>query len=156
MLDVINDAAMAYQGVIPADRWREPYMTAEELRDEFDNGVEFWAYDLNGRLIGVMGIQARGDADLIRHAYVRTRLRNRGVGSELLGHLQSISDKPILAGTWAAADWAIHFYRKNGFQLVPQPEAGRLLRAYWAVPERQRETSVVLANPLWQRLELTG
>ena len=146
MLDVINDAATAYKGVIPCDRWREPYMSAETLRAEFEDGVEFWGYQGDGRLVGVMGIQDRGDAELIRHAYIRTARRNQGIGSELLHHLRGLSDKPLLVGTWAAADWAIHFYRKNGFRLLPRRQAAPLLRTYWTVPERQMETSVVLVH----------
>ncbi len=156
MLRVVNDAAMAYKGVIPPDTWHEPYMTAEELQNELLNGVEFWGYEREGNLIGIMGIQDRGDVDLIRHAYILTARRNQGIGSELLDHLQSISDKPILVGTWAAAGYAVHFYRKNGFRLLPRRETDHLLRTYWNVPERQMETSVVLANRLYKRLKLTG
>lgn len=142
--EIINDAAMAYQGVIPADRWHEPYMSKEHLRCEMDDGVIFWGLEQDGLLAGVMGIQDRGDVTLIRHAYVRTRLRNRGVGSRLLNHLEPLSDKPILIGTWALAVWAVAFYEKNGYRLVSTEEKNRLLKQYWTIPDRQVETSVVL------------
>jgi GNAT superfamily N-acetyltransferase len=146
MFDIINDAAQAYRGVIPEDRWHDPYMPESELQHEIDNGVRFWGYRDGGRLIGVMGIQDRGDVDLIRHAYVRTDRRKQGVGTKLLHHLESRSVKPILIGTWAAATWAIGFYEKNGYNLLGEDEKNRLLKKYWSIPERQVETSVVLAD----------
>ena len=146
MYDIINDAAHAYRGIIPEDRWHEPYMPKSELQHEIDDGVRFWGYEDNGELIGVMGIQDKGDVDLIRHAYVRTERRKQGVGTKLLLHLESRSDKPILIGTWADATWAIHFYQKNGYRLLQKDEKNRLLRKYWTIPERQVETSVVLAD----------
>lgn len=143
---IINDAAEAYRGVIPADRWHEPYMPQNELQGEIAAGVAFWGFEEDGRLMGVMGIQDKGDVALIRHAYVSTRLRNRGVGTKLLRFLESKTDKPMLIGTWAAATWAIAFYVKNGYRLVAADEKNRLLKKYWSIPERQVETSVVLAQ----------
>jgi len=149
ILAVVNDAAQAYKGVIPADRWHEPYMAHAELEREIAAGVRFWGFEDSGKLIGVMGIQDRGDVDLIRHAYVKTRHRNRGIGARLLAHVESLSAKPILIGTWAAADWAIRFYQKHGYRVLPPEDTERLLRRYWSVPERQIETSVVLASARW-------
>lgn len=146
MSAVINDAARAYKGVIPADRWHEPYMPVEELRGEIEDGVEFWGVAEDGRLVGVMGIQDRGDVALIRHAYVRSERRRGGVGTRLLAHLESLTRKPILVGTWRAATWAIRFYERNGYVTRSRGETERLLRRYWRIPERQIETSVVLSN----------
>jgi N-acetylglutamate synthase-like GNAT family acetyltransferase len=146
ILEIINDAARAYQGAIPADRWHDPYMSGRHLREEIEDGVNFWGWAEEGKLIGVMGMQDKGDVVLIRHAYVRTVLRNRGIGSRLLQYLESATDKPILIGTWAAALWAISFYERNGYRLVAEEEKNRLLKKYWTIPERQIETSVVLAD----------
>jgi GNAT superfamily N-acetyltransferase len=148
---IVNDAAAAYQGVIPADRWHEPYMPKGELRREIDAGVLFWGDEEGGGLVGVMGIQDVQDVTLFRHAYVRTAMRNRGIGGRLLAFLYDQADRPVLIGTWAAADWAIRFYEKHGFRLVPPGEKDRLLRKYWSIPERQTETSVVLADKKWFR-----
>lgn len=144
IFEVINDAARAYRGIIPEDRYHEPYMPAEELRRQIDEGVEFWAYELGGGIAGVMGIQHVGDVTLVRHAYVRTALRNKGIGGTLLEHLVSMTTRPVLIGTWADADWAVRFYEKHGFAKVTPEEKDRLLRKYWRIPERQVETSVVL------------
>ena len=144
--EIINDAAQAYRGVIPVDRWKEPYMSKDELQREMDEGVVFWGYEKDGELIGVTGIQHVQDVTLIRHAYVRTAKRNQGIGGQLLSHLRRQTTRPILIGTWADAVWAIRFYEKHGFQLVSSEEKERLLRKYWSVPERQIETSVVLAD----------
>ncbi len=144
ILAVINAAAEAYRSVIPPDRWHEPYMPAEELHGEIAGGVRFWGYEEDGELVGVMGVQRVRDVELIRHAYVLPRLQGRGVGTELLRHLRSLSDGVLLVGTWAAASWAIAFYERNGFELVSPEEKDRLLREYWSIPERQIETSVVL------------
>jgi GNAT superfamily N-acetyltransferase len=147
---IVNDAARAYKGVIPSDRWHEPYMPLDELEREMAAGVRFVGYEAPGGLVGVMGIQDRGDVDLIRHAYVRTSQRNGGIGSALLRSLEEASAKPILIGTWAAATWAIRFYEKNGYRLLSRPETVRLLKKYWTMPDRQIETSVVLASPRWE------
>ena len=144
--EIINDAAQAYRGVIPQDRWHEPYMSKAELQQELQDGVVFWGVVDNDNLIGVMGIQDKGDVALIRHAYIRTDRRNEGIGSLLLRFLESTTEKEILVGTWSAAIWAITFYQKNGYQLVTESEKERLLRKYWNIPERQIQTSVVLAR----------
>jgi len=149
MLAIINDAARAYRGVIPADRWHEPYMPADELSKEIASGVVFWVAEQEGRLAGLMGIQDKGDVALVRHAYVASDMQKSGVGTTLLRHVQSLSDKPILIGTWAAAAWAIEFYRRNGFTVVSTRQKDRLLRKYWSIPARQVETSVVLADRRW-------
>ncbi|MGP8174700.1 MAG: GNAT family N-acetyltransferase [Terracidiphilus sp.] len=149
---IVNEAAQAYKGIIPADRWKEPYMSREELRHEIDEGVAFWGCGENGSLAGVMGIQAVQDVTLIRHAYVRTVSQRRGVGASLLSHLQGQTSRPVLIGTWADAVWAIRFYEKYGFKKVGPAEKDRLLKKYWTVPERQIETSVVLADGKWREL----
>jgi N-acetylglutamate synthase-like GNAT family acetyltransferase len=143
---IINEAAEAYRGIIPEDRWKEPYMSKEELRHEIDDGVEFWGYEENKELIGVMGIQDVQDVTLIRHSYVRTDSQNRGVGKKLLSQLRKKTDRPVLIGTWADAVWAVRFYEKNGFRVVSTEEKDRLLKKYWSIPGRQVETSVVLAD----------
>jgi N-acetylglutamate synthase-like GNAT family acetyltransferase len=147
---IINDGAQAYKGIIPEDRWTEPYMSQEKLRHEIDDGVVFWGYEENGTLTGVMGLQEVMDVTLIRHAYVLTSRQRRGIGGSLLTHLLALANSPVLIGTWADAVWAIRFYEKNGFQLVSTEEKNRLLKKYWSVPERQIETSVVLADSKWR------
>jgi len=145
ILEVINDAAQVYKGVIPDDRWKEPYMSAKELGDEIDSGVDFFGLKEEGRIIGVMGIQELKDVTLIRHTYVLTEHQRRGVGSKLLQYLINLAEGPeILVGTWKAASWAIQFYEAYGFTLVSSYEKDRLLRKHWNIPERQVETSVVL------------
>lgn len=146
MHEIINDSAQAYRGVIPADRWHEPYMSKEELAHEIRDGIVFWGYEKDGNLISVMGIQEVGDVTLIRHAYVATRERGKGIGSMLLSELVTKTDRPLLIGTWADAVWAIRFYEKHGFRLVSNEEKDRLLKKYWKIPARQVETSVVLAD----------
>ncbi|MCL6603679.1 MAG: GNAT family N-acetyltransferase [Paenibacillus sp.] len=147
---IINDAAKAYKGVIPGDRYHEPYMSMEELQQEINAGVVFWGYvDATNQLIGLMGVQPKGEVSLIRHAYVRTNERNSGIGSQLLNHIVAITDNPILIGTWESAEWAIKFYMKNGFTLTSTEERERLLQKYWNIPERQIETSVVLGDRNW-------
>lgn len=142
---VVNEAAAAYKGRIPVDRWREPYMPQEELREEIDAGVEFYGYIQNGRVVAVMGIQRVGDVTLIRHAYTLTSCQRQGLGEKLLKHLLSLAETDlILVGTWEAAPWAIRFYEKNGFQLLSREETNKQLKTYWNIPERQIETSVVL------------
>ena len=149
MYAIINDAAEAYRGIIPEDRWHEPYMSREELRHEIDDGVVFWGYEENDELIGVMGIQPVQDVTLIRHAYVRTARQNQGVGGKVLSELREKTSSPILIGTWADAVWAVRFYEKHGFRLVSREEKNRLLKKYWSIPDRQVETSVVLADERW-------
>jgi GNAT superfamily N-acetyltransferase len=147
ILAIVNEAAEAYRGVIPPDRWHEPYMPADELDRELAAGIVFWGCEAEGALVGVMGAQRVRDVDLIRHAYVRPGGQRRGVGGALLEHLRRRSSLPMLVGTWSAADWAIRFYERHGFALVSPARKAALLRTYWTVPERQIETSVVLANP---------
>jgi GNAT superfamily N-acetyltransferase len=147
ILAIVNAAAEAYRGVIPADRWHEPYMAADELDREIAAGVAFWAYEEDGELAGVMGIQAVGDVELIRHAYVRPGRQRSGIGGALLQHLRAQAVRPMLVGTWAAAVWAIRFYERHGFVRVSPERTTELLRTYWDIPERQVETSVVLADP---------
>ena len=149
MLSIINDAAQAYRGVIPADRWHDPYMSAEHLEQEIADGVVFWVAEQDGRMSGVMGIQDKGPVALVRHAYVVTTTQRSGVGTRLLRHVQGLAGKPILIGTWATATWAIDFYRRNGFTVVTESDKDRLLRTYWSIPARQIETSVVLADGQW-------
>ena len=151
ILEIVNDAAEAYRGVIPPDCFHDPYMPADELAHEIADGVEFWGLEDEGRLVGVMGIQDKGDVTLIRHAYVRTKARRGGVGTRLLKHLEALTNRPVLIGTWAAASWAVAFYEKNGYALVSTEEKNRLLREYWSISERQVETSVVLADAKWRR-----
>jgi GNAT superfamily N-acetyltransferase len=147
VLAIVNAAAEAYRGVIPEDRWHEPYMSAEELDREIAAGVVFWGIDDEaGELAGVMGIQAVRDVDLIRHAYVRPGLQGGGIGRRLLEDLVAKAERPLLVGTWAAAEWAVRFYERNGFERVTTAEKDRLLTTYWDIPERQVETSVVLAH----------
>jgi GNAT superfamily N-acetyltransferase len=151
-LTIINQAALAYKGVIPPDCWQEPYMPEEELRAEIAAGVDFWSYEAEGRLLGVMGRQDLMEVTLIRHAYVDPGAQRRGVGSRLLTHLLNAIPAPVLVGTWAAAWWAVRFYEKHGFRLVTPAAKDRLLRAYWTISDRQIETSVVLADETWFRL----
>jgi GNAT superfamily N-acetyltransferase len=149
MYGIINDAAEAYIGVIPEDRWHVPYMSKDELNHEIDQGVVFWGYEEDGQLIGVMGIQDVKDVTLIRHAYVRTAKRNQGIGGRLLSELCKKTTRPRLVGTWEGAVWAIRFYEKHGFRVVTPKEKERLLKTYWSIPDRQIDTSVVLADQRW-------
>ena len=144
--EVINDAAIAYKGIIPSDRWHDPYMSREELAAQIAEGVIFSCYVDDGTVVGVMGIQDKAEVNLIRHAYVRTRQRKKGIGTRLLQELIDTSGKPILIGTWSAAVWAIRFYEKHAFELVSAEDKDVLLRKYWNIPQRQVETSVVLAD----------
>ena len=141
---IVNDAAQRYRGAIPEDRWHEPYMALEELQAEIAAGVRFWCYEDAGRMVGVMGLQDVQDVTLIRHAYVRSDAQRGGIGGELMAALVARVSRPLLVGTWAAAHWAIRFYEKHGFRLVTQQEKDRLLSAYWRIPQRQKEVSVVL------------
>ncbi len=146
---VVNEAAQAYRGVVPIDRWHEPYMTMSELEREIAQGIIFWVAEEEGHLLGVMGIQDKGAVALVRHAYVRPTTQRKGVGTNLLRHVESLACKPVLIGTWADASWAIEFYRRNGYTVVSDSDRERLLRTYWSIPERQIETSVVLADRRW-------
>ncbi len=146
---IINDAAQAYKGVIPADCWSDPYMPQSELADELAAGIRFLGYEEAGELVGVMGVQDVLDVTLIRHAYVRTSRRSRGIGGELLSQLAEQTERPLLIGTWADATWALRFYQNRGFRLVAPEDKDPLLIKYWTVPPRQREVSVVLADELW-------
>ena len=147
---IINDGAQAYKGIIPADRWTDPYMSREKLQHEIDDGVIFWGYEQAATLVAVMGIQQVQDVTLIRHAYVRTGSQKGGIGAKLLSHLRELAIGPVLIGTWADAVWAIRFYQRHGFQLVGPQEKNLLLKKYWSIPERQVETSVVLADATWR------
>jgi GNAT superfamily N-acetyltransferase len=146
LLDIVNAAAEAYRGVIPIDRWRTPYMSMEELRSDISAGVTFYGFGMRGELVGVMGIQPVRDVDLIRHAYVLPSHQRCGVGGALLEHLRHRSSRRMLVGTWATASWAIEFYRRHAFVLVPEEHKTALLKRYWNIPDRQIETSVVLAS----------
>jgi N-acetylglutamate synthase-like GNAT family acetyltransferase len=150
IFEIVNEAAQAYKGIIPEDRWHEPYMSLQELKREIDDGIVFWGIEHQNELIGVMGIQDKGEVTLIRHAYIRKQSQKQGVGTELLRHLEDMTDKPILIGTWADAKWAISFYEKNGYRLVNEQEKNHLLKTYWSIPERQIETSVVLVSHKWK------
>lgn len=152
--NIINDAAIAYKGIIPADRWHEPYMTKDELAKQIEAGVEFSCYLDEDKIIGVMGIEDKKAVNLIRHAYVATSQRKKGIGTILLRELIKDSKKPILIGTWKAAQWAISFYEKHGFHLVSEKEKDVLLRKYWDIPNRQVETSVVLADEKYRNKDL--
>jgi GNAT superfamily N-acetyltransferase len=143
---IINEAAQAYRGVIPADRWHEPYMPRDALEKEISAGVEFWGWEDSSGLLGVMGIQQVKDATLIRHAYVRADQQRRGIGSDLMNALIPRAKGRLLVGTWAAASWAIRFYQRHRFRLVSPQEKDLLLDTYWSIPARQRDTSVVLIH----------
>jgi GNAT superfamily N-acetyltransferase len=147
ILEIINAAAEAYRGVIPGDCWREPYMPLQELDAEIAAGVEFWGHEAGGALLGVMGFQSVLDVDLIRHAYVSPNYQRQGVGSALLDHLARSTKRRMLVGTWVAADWAVRFYHRHGFEPVGPEQTPALLKRYWAIPDRQIDASVVLANP---------
>jgi GNAT superfamily N-acetyltransferase len=145
ILQVINDAAHSYRGVIPDDRWKEPYMPSAELREKIEAGVRFFGWMEGEHLLGVTGIQAIKDVTLIRHAYVLPRCQREGIGARLLEHLLSLAETPeILVGTWIDATWATKFYEKYGFRLMSSTERDRLLQTYWSIPERQIEASVAL------------
>jgi len=152
-LAIVNEAAQAYRGVIPVDRWHEPYMSPDELEKEMADGVIFWVAEEQGRLLGVMGIQDKGEVALVRHAYVVPTVQRKGVGTKLLHHVTGLANKPILMGTWADAAWAIGFYRRNGFTVVSNSHKDALLRRYWSIPARQIETSVVLADGRWMEAQ---
>lgn len=144
--EIINDSSSAYKGVIPMDCWHEPYMSELDLTIQIEQGVEFWCFKEDENILGIMGIQDKTDVMLIRHAYVRTTSRNKGIGGQLLSFLVQLTKNPILIGTWADAHWAIGFYQRHNFQLLPKDEKDKLLSKYWVIPPRQAEASVVLAN----------
>jgi GNAT superfamily N-acetyltransferase len=145
ILKVVNDAAQAYKDVIPSDRWKDPYMSSEELKKELESGVEFYGWEENDTLLGVMGIQPVKDTTLIRHSYVLTKHQRKGIGEKLLNHIKNLAKtSEILVGTWQDATWAVRFYEKHGFKLVSSKEKDKLLRKHWNIPDRQIETSVVL------------
>jgi GNAT superfamily N-acetyltransferase len=144
---VVNGAAEAYRGVIPADRWHEPYIPLDELDREIASGVVFWGHENDGVLVGVMGLQSKGDVELIRHAYVLPGSQRHGIGGALVGHLRRLSNQRMLVGTWEAAAWAIRFYQRHGFALVSPARKTLLLKTYWSIPDRQIDASVVLASP---------
>jgi GNAT superfamily N-acetyltransferase len=146
---IVNDAAQAYRGVIPADRWHEPYMPMDELQREIAAGIEFWIAGEGAQVLGVMGMQDKGDVALVRHAYTATAAQRKGIGSGLLRHIERLTAKPILIGTWADAKWAIGFYERNGYTVVSHADKEQLLRKYWSIPLRQIDTSVVLADRRW-------
>ena len=148
---IVNDAAQAYRGVIPADRWHEPYMPMAELESEIAAGVQFWVAEEDGKVLGVMGIQDKGEVALVRHAYTASATQRKGVGTKLLRHVEALNGKPVLIGTWADAKWAIDFYVRNGYAVVSPADKERLLRKYWSIPARQVETSVVLADRRWMQ-----
>jgi GNAT superfamily N-acetyltransferase len=149
MGEIINAAAEAYRGVIPADRWHDPYMSPQELESEISAGVVFWACESDGVVVGVMGIQHVRDVDLIRHAYVRPGSQRHGVGAALVTHIRSLTSRRMLVGTWQAATWAIRFYQRHDFVQVSAEQKSDLLKSYWTIPDRQIETSVVLVNPAY-------
>ena len=145
ILNVINDAALKYKGIIPDSCWHEPYMSEQELVNEFNDGVHMFGYNQNNRLVGVMGIQKLKDITLIRHAYVLTNYQGTGVGKSLLKHLLEINKNTcLLVGTWRDATWAIRFYEKFGFVLQTKKQTIYLLKKYWKIPLKQIENSVVL------------
>jgi len=146
ILSVINDGAEAYRGIIPADCWKEPYMPGAELRAEIGAGVAFWCAEMDGQMAGVMGIQHVNDVSLIRHSYVRSAIQGKGIGKALLKRLLAETDRPVLVGTWASAEWAVRFYGRNGFTLLSRVEGEGLLRRYWKINDRQIQTSVVLGD----------
>lgn len=149
ILAIVNEAARAYRGVIPTDRWHEPYMPPDELEGEIADGVVFWIAEEEGRPLGVMGIQDKGAVALVRHAYVAPAVQRNGVGTKLLRHVAGLVEKPVLVGTWSDASWAIGFYQRSGFTIVSKEQKDSLLRTYWSIPARQVETSVVLADGRW-------
>lgn len=148
--EIINDASIAYKGIIPKDRWKEPYMSKNELETQINEGVQFWNYVEDKKILGVMGIQFKNDVTLIRHAYVKTVARQKGIGGKLLNQLINMAKTPVLIGTWKEASWAISFYEKHGFRLLSDKEKNKLLKTYWVIPERQVETSIVLASTDWK------
>jgi ribosomal protein S18 acetylase RimI-like enzyme len=147
--EIINDAAGVYEGIIPTEYWKVPYMSKDELRQEMDEGIVLYGYEKNGELVGVMGIQHKNGVTLIRHSYVRSINQNQGIGGRLLSYLQKITSKPILIATWSNDVNAIRFYERHGFKVVPAEEGYWLQRKYWSTPELKIKASVVLADERW-------
>ena len=148
ILHVINDASLRYKGIIPDNCWHEPYMSEQELIDEFSNGVRMFGYHHNNKLIGVIGIQKVKDVILIRHAYTLTSHQGKGTGSTLLEYLlRKNQNSRLLVGTWKDASWAIRFYEKFGFILHPKEQSTLLLKKFWKIPSKQIKNSVVLERP---------
>ena len=149
ILNIINNAALKYKGIIPDCCWKEPYMPKQELINEFDNGVRMFGYDKDNRLLGVMGIQEVENVTLIRHAYTYSDYQGMGIGKSLLQYLFKINkSSSLLVGTWKDATWAIRFYMKNGFVLHTRKQTNLLLERYWQVPLKQVENSVVLEKQI--------
>ena len=145
ILNIINDASIKYKGVIPDDCWKEPYMSEQELIDEFSDGVRIYGYNHNNGLIGVIGIQEVKDVVLIRHAYTLSSFQGKGAGSALLEYLlKKNNNSRLLVGTWKNATWAIKFYRKFDFILHTKEETTLLLKKYWNISIKQIKNSVVL------------
>jgi len=139
---IINEAAKAYEGVIPADCYHQPYMPRDELQREMKR-ISFFGWEVNGELVGLMGVEPVKDVTLIRHAYVLPQCQRRGIASQLINHLKGLATTSrLLVGTWTDAQWAIDLYEKHGFKLLPDKD--ELLKTYWDIPQRQIETSVVL------------
>jgi len=151
MYFIVNEAAKAYEGVIPADCYHQPYMPRDELEREMKR-MTFFGWEVNGELIGIIGFEPIKDVTLIRHAYILPRWQRQGIGSKLLGYLRGlVTTSRLLVGTWADAHWAIDFYKKHGFRLLPDKD--ELLKTYWDIPQRQVETSVVLGVELGRTLK---
>lgn len=145
ILKIINEAAKSYRGVIPDDMWRDPYMPEDKLKEEIKSGVRFYGWEEKGEIVGVMGIQEVKDVTLVRHAYVLPSFQRKGIGGKLLRYIMKLATFPdILVGTWRDATWAVKFYQKHGFKLLPLEEKDNLLRKYWNISERQIKASVVL------------
>ena len=142
MYHIINEAAKAYDGAIEADCYHQPYMPADELEREMMR-VIFYGWEVDGELVGVMGIEPIRDTTLIRHAYILPQWQHQGIASRLLEYMKGLTQTPqLLVGTWEDATWALDFYQRRGFRFLPDKD--RLLKAYWDIPPRQIETSVVL------------
>ena len=143
---IINEAAQAYEGVIPTDSYHQPYMPMDELKREMER-ITFFGWEIKGELVGIMGFETVKDVTLIRHAYILPQWQRQKIGSKLLSHLRGlVTTSRLLVGTWADATWAIDLYQRYGFNLLPDKD--ELLKTYWDIPQRQIETSVVLGIEL--------
>jgi ribosomal protein S18 acetylase RimI-like enzyme len=146
ILDVVNTAAKVFDGKIPADCYHQPYMSREQLKDQMKL-MTFYGWEENGKLVAVMAIQQAGDLTQIRHAYILPEFQKMKIGTKLLDFLTHLTGtKDLLVGTWRDAKWAIAFYQKHGFKLLPDREA--LLKKYWSIPQAQVDASVVLGVEL--------